>query len=143
MTADCLPIFFCDKSGEQVAIAHAGWRGLLEGVLQNTLSHFNDPGNVLIYLGPAISQQAFEVGEEVRSAFVAKYAGLDDYFISSVNEGKWMADLYQIARHLLRVEGVTHFYGGDRCTYTEANDFFSYRRDGVTGRMANLIWIKQ
>lgn len=143
MTADCLPAFFCDNNGEQVAMAHAGWRGLLDGVLQNTLSHFDDPSNVLVYLGPAISQQAFEVGEEVRSAFLAKYSGLEEYFIPSINESKWMADLYQIARHLMCAEGVMHFYGGDRCTYTETADFFSYRRDGVTGRMANLIWIKQ
>lgn len=145
MTADCLPVFFCDQQGQQVAIAHAGWRGLLNGVLQKTLAHFTSSDEVLLYLGPAISQQAFEVGEEVRKAFLNAYPllpELNDCFLPSPGQNqKWMADIYRIARIMMSASGVTHIYGGDRCTYTETSAFFSYRRDNLTGRMANLIWI--
>lgn len=143
MTADCLPVFFCDNSGTQVAVAHAGWRGLLAGVLQKTLLTFNDPNKVMVYLGPAISQQAFEVGEEVKAAFVRVDLSHDHHFINSDNSGKWMADIYGIARDILTNAGVSAIYGGDRCTYRETQDFFSYRRDGKTGRMANLIWLEK
>ena len=142
MTADCLPVFFCNQQGTQVAVAHAGWRGLLNGVLQNTLQTFVQPEQVLVYLGPAISQQAFEVGDEVRAAFVNVNQQLSDYFIASSHSYKWMADLYGMARFVLQQQGVVNIYGGDRCTYTE-DDFFSYRRDGVTGRMANAIWLNE
>lgn len=142
MTADCLPVFFCDQAGTQVAVAHAGWRGLLDGVLENTVSRFASPANVLAYLGPAISQAAFEVGAEVRGAFVEKDSACEVFFIPSQQGGKWMADLYGIARHRLSLAGVTQCYGGDRCTYTEPESFFSYRRDTITGRMANLIWLQ-
>ena len=146
MTADCLPVFFADSNGQQVAVAHAGWRGLLDGVLQNTLQYFQTPQSVLVYLGPAISQQAFEVGEEVKAAFVQKNPRLSQYFIPSLltpNAHRWMADLYGIARHLMTDAGVQSIYGGNRCTYTESEQFFSYRRDGVTGRMANIIWLEK
>jgi polyphenol oxidase len=142
MTADCLPVFFCDLAGTQVAVAHAGWRGLLEGVLQNTLAVFDEPKQVIAYLGPAISQQAFEVGNEVRAAFLAYSSTLNPFFIPSTQSSKWMADLYGIARSILQTQGVSAVYGGTRCTYSERDDFFSYRRDGVTGRMANLIWLE-
>lgn len=142
MTADCLPVFFCDKQGGQVAVAHAGWRGLLHGVLQQTVNSFDDTSHVLAYLGPAISQQAFEVGAEVRDAFLLKDPALQPYFISAEMPNKWMVDLYGIARTILTNTGVTAIYGGTHCTYTEADTFFSYRRDGITGRMASLIWIE-
>ena len=169
MTADCLPVFFCDTEGRQVAVAHAGWRGLHAGVLQQTLSQFNRPGrsssqtkssSIIAYLGPAISQAAFEVGEDVREAFLSlphdqlrrgrQYfkagrsldigSGINSPEMNKNNQ-KWMADLYGIAKDMLNNMGVSNIYGGERCTYTETDDFFSYRRDGLTGRMANLIWL--
>lgn len=142
MTADCLPVFFCDQQGKRVAIAHAGWRGLLGGVLQKTLAVFDDPLSVMVYLGPAISVQAFEVGDDVRMAFLCHNAAFNEYFEPSPNSQRWMGDLYAIAKHILNASGVTAIYGGDRCTYTEKSHFFSYRRDGATGRMANLIWLE-
>ena len=145
MTADCLPVFFCDTEGRQVAMGHAGWRGLLRGVLQQTLATFNKNNEVMVYLGPAISQQAFEIGSELRSAFLslpqAESIGLSKAFIRA-EESKWMADMYAIARCLLRYEGVEQIYGGNRCTYTEKDLFYSYRRDQTTGRIANLIWME-
>ncbi len=140
MTADCLPIFFCDAEGTKVAVAHAGWRGLAQGILQHTVLHFPEPQNILVYLGPAISQAAFEVGDDVRDAFLNINPLLGDCF-SEQSADKWLADLYDLARYLLMQLGVQNIYGGDRCTYNESKDFFSYRRDGVTGRMANMIWI--
>ncbi|MFT7222719.1 MAG: YfiH family protein [Cellvibrionaceae bacterium] len=147
MTADCLPVFFCDNYGHQVAIAHAGWRGLASGVLQVTLAEFPTPENVKVYFGPAISVRALEVGEEVRQSFLTipgvEQSVIEKNFHPAELPGKWMADLYSLARYLLQLCGVTQFYGGDRCTYSESDDFFSYRRDGKTGRMANLIWIER
>lgn len=154
MTADCLPVFLCDSLGQQVAVAHAGWRGLCNGVLQNTVNTFKPKQELMAYLGPAISQSAFEVGDEVRCAFLEKYPDLNinDYFISVEKtaaagkqhsaEIKWMGDLYGIAREILTAMGVKQIYGGDRCTFTEEDKFFSYRRNAKTGRMANLIWLE-
>ena len=144
MTADCLPVFFCDTNGDQVAIAHAGWRGLCAGILQRTLATFAAAESVMAYLGPAISQSAFEVGDDVRDSFIQQYPHLpmETHFIRSSLPQKWMADLYGIAKTLLNNMGVNDVYGGDRCTFSEARDFFSYRRDGKTGRMANLIWLE-
>ena len=140
MTADCLPVFFCDQTGSQVAVAHAGWRGLAAGVLQQTLQQFKAPASVMVYFGPAISQRAFEVGAEVRAAFIKQLPVLESCFIAKANN-KYMADLYNLARYLLREKGVNQFYGGGRCTYSEESAFYSYRRDGQTGRMVNLIWL--
>ena len=141
MTADCLPVLFCDRAGTVVAAAHAGWRGLLDGVLEATIASMDAPGNELIaYLGPAIGPLAFEVGEEVRSAFVT----VSDAAASSFRPGqggKWLADIYQLARQRLAAQGVAQVYGGNYCTVTDAAHFFSYRRDGQTGRMASLIWL--
>ena len=142
MTADCLPVFFCDQYGQQVAVAHAGWRGLYRGILQQTYQQFAQQKNMLAYLGPAISQRAFEVGGDVRDAFLSINGLLASHFTPTGEEGKWMADIYGLARYILQAMGVTRIYGGDRCTYTESDHFFSYRRDGVTGRMANLIWLE-
>jgi polyphenol oxidase len=142
LTADCLPVLFCDLAGTQVAAAHAGWRGLVDGVLEQTLAQFPDPTRVMAWLGPAIGPTAFEVGDEVRQAFVAKDAKADAAFMAVPNKtGKWLADLYQLARLRLNASGVSLVYGGGFCTYTNSQAFYSYRRDGQTGRMASCIWI--
>ncbi|MFT6387572.1 MAG: YfiH family protein [Cellvibrionaceae bacterium] len=154
MTADCLPIFFCDRAGQQVAVAHAGWRGLCGGVLHNTANAFAATQTLMAYLGPAISQSAFEVGGEVRSAFIAQYPHLnmEKHFVARRSDNaildnkdpvnKWMGDLYGIAKDMLKDLGVHDIYGGNRCTFTEERAFFSFRREGKTGRMANLIWLE-
>lgn len=142
MTADCLPVLFCDRMGRRIAAAHAGWRGLVDGVLTATLAHLDCPvGEVLAWLGPAIGPQAFEVGPEVRQAFLTQDSAADHCFQLSP-AGRWLADLYELARRQLRAAGVTAIYGGGWCTFSEADQFFSYRRDsGCTGRMATLIWL--
>ncbi|OGO75683.1 MAG: hypothetical protein A2203_09640, partial [Chromatiales bacterium RIFOXYA1_FULL_46_5] len=142
LTADCLPVLFCDAAGTQVAAAHAGWRGLVDGVLEQTLAQFTDPTTVMAWLGPAIGPTAFEVGDEVRLAFIEKDAKADAAFIAVPDKtGKWLADLYQLAALRLANAGVSQIYGGGFCTYTDAQGFYSYRRDGQTGRMASCIWI--
>ena len=142
LTADCLPVLFCDAAGTQVAAAHAGWRGLVDGVLEQSLAQFSDPTTVMAWLGPAIGPAAFEVGDEVRQAFIAKDAKADAAFISVPGKnGKWLADLYQLARLRLTAAGVNQIYGGGFCTYSDKERFYSYRRDGQTGRMASCIWI--
>ena len=143
MTADCLPVLFADSRGHQVAAAHAGWRGLLNGVLEATLDTFDDPADVRVWLGPAIGPQAFEVGPEVRSAFLARDAAADIAFQPSLQHSeRWLADLYRLATLRLQAAGVVAISGGDHCTHTEQDLFFSYRRDGRTGRMASLVWIE-
>ncbi len=140
MTADCLPVLFCNLAGTEVAAAHAGWRGLCEGVLEETVACFGDkPENILAWLGPAIGPQAFEVGPEVREAFMARDAAADSAFRPV--GGKYYTDIYQLARQRLARLGITRVYGGDRCTLSEKGDFFSYRRDRTTGRMASFIWL--
>ncbi|AEF53749.1 peptidoglycan editing factor PgeF [Marinomonas posidonica] len=141
LTADCLPVFFCDSKGHQVAVAHAGWRGLCAGILESTLAKFDDPEQVMAWLGPAIGPSAFEVGQEVYEAFCLKETSAHVAFKPSA-EGKWLADLYTLARQRLKAVGVEHVYGGDYCTYTDEERFFSYRRDGQTGRMASVVWIE-
>jgi len=141
MTADCLPVLFCDGEGTQVAAAHAGWRGLCDGVLEATLMHFASPAKVMAWLGPAIGPQHFEVGSEVRAAFVAKQAAAASCFVPTATAGKYLADIYQLARLRLQAAGVSAIYGGDTCTYANSQQFFSYRRDGQTGRQASLIWL--
>jgi polyphenol oxidase len=141
LTADCLPILLCDQAGSRVAAIHAGWRGLVEGVIESALSALDIPGpEVLAWLGPAIGPAAFEVGDEVRTAFVARNPGAASAFQSSLN-GRWQADLYALARQRLNSKMVGYIGGGEYCTVTNPTRFFSYRRDGVTGRMASLIWI--
>ncbi|MDX6041372.1 purine nucleoside phosphorylase YfiH [Scandinavium lactucae] len=140
MTADCLPVLFCNKAGTEVAAAHAGWRGLCDGVLEQTVAHFQDkPENILAWLGPAIGPQAFEVGPEVREAFMAKDTQADSAFRPAGE--KYFADIYQLARQRLANVGVKQVFGGERCTLSEKDDFFSYRRDRTTGRMASFIWL--
>ena len=141
MTADCLPVLFCDDAGTVVAAAHAGWRGLLAGVLENTVSAMEAPPKELMaWLGPAIGPRAFEVGDEVRTAFVAASSEAAPAFQAAAG-GKWLADIYRLARMRLAGQGVERIFGGNFCTVTEADRFFSYRRDGQTGRMASMIWL--
>ena len=146
MTADCLPVLFCDRSGTQIAAAHAGWRGLAAGVLENTIRQFEgDRGQILAWFGPAIGPQHFEVGAEVREIFLAAAAeqseAVEQAFASNpYRPGYYFANLYQLARLRLQRLGVDAIYGGDFCTYSDASRFFSYRRDGVTGRMVSLIY---
>lgn len=141
MTADCLPVFFCDRAGTRVAVAHAGWRGLCDGVLEATLGVFPSAGEVLAWMGPAIGPEAFEVGDEVRGAFLVRDAAAARSFLPSPNAGRWLADLYGLARLRLERAGVRHISGGGFCTYRDSARFFSYRREGRTGRMAAVIWL--
>ena len=140
LTADCLPVLFTTADGGELAAAHAGWRGLNAGVIEATVSEFSvSPGSLLVWLGPAISQTAFEVGSEVRAAFIANDAAAADCFVEN-QRGRWQADLYALARQRLARAGITQVFGGNFCTYTEPGRFFSYRRDGECGRMASFIY---
>ncbi len=142
MTADCLPVLFCNKQGTQVAAAHAGWRGLANGILESTIKAMNSPANKLMaWMGPAIGPAVFEVGDEVRDAFINHLPQAEQAF-TQTKQGHWLADLYELAKQRLAAQGVTAVYGGGECTYSDNVRFYSYRRDGKTGRMANLIWIE-
>ena len=144
-TADCLPVLFCDSGGRVVGAAHAGWRGLAHGVLQNTVMRMRAAGaeEILAWLGPAIGPQQFEVGIDVRDAFTERDAGMSIAFTPiAARPGKYLADIYLLARNTLASVGVTRVYGGGLCTVTDAGRFYSYRRDAITGRMASLIWLK-
>jgi len=147
MTADCLPILLCDEQGSVVGAAHAGWRGLCDGVIEATVQAMKVPAPTLMaWLGPAIGPAEFEVGDEVRAAFVAQQPQAAAAFVPIAfgvpgASGKWLADLYQLARLRLNALGVTRVYGGGLCTYSDAERFYSYRRDGVTGRMGSFIWL--
>ncbi|MEZ5672916.1 MAG: peptidoglycan editing factor PgeF [Thiotrichaceae bacterium] len=142
MTADCLPVLFCDKAGTRVAAAHAGWRGLVAGILEQTARTLNLPmDEILVWLGPGIGAQAFEVGDEVRDIFIAQLPESSQAFIPSRPQ-HWFADLYLLARQRLQQLGIQAIFGGNFCTYTESARFYSYRRDQVTGRMATLIWLE-
>ncbi len=140
MTADCLPVLFTSVSGKQVAAAHAGWRGLCGGILEATVAAFRcPPEEVIAWLGPAIGPGAFEVGPEVRTAFIAQNMS-DEGAFRPAGE-KYYADIWQLARGRLKRMGVRHISGGGLCTHSAGEQFFSFRRDGVTGRMASLIWL--
>jgi polyphenol oxidase len=141
LTADCLPVLFCSRSGDRVAAAHAGWRGLAAGVLDNTVGQLGLPGHELIaWLGPAISQQAYEVGDDVRVPFLGRDSNAASAFRQNAR-GRWQCDLYELAHQNLLRLGIHEIYGGDYCTHTNEDHFFSHRRDGQCGRMATLIWI--
>jgi len=141
MVADCLPVLLTDRAGSVVASAHAGWRGLAAGVLENTVQAMGTaPGELLAYLGPAIGPSAFEVGADVREAFLAGSAGAASAFVVH-KPGKWLADLFALARQRLVAAGVNRIHGGRLCTFSDSRRFFSHRRDKVTGRMAALIWL--
>ncbi|MCR4303772.1 MAG: peptidoglycan editing factor PgeF [Gallionella sp.] len=163
MTADCLPVLLCDAQGSVVGAAHAGWKGLAAGVIEATVQAMNvAPHNLMAWLGPAISQQAFEVGDEVRTLFVDAHPQAAAAFTLSPSRGegvdsflpfgervpvraregvKYMADIYALARLRLNALGITQIYGGEYCTYCDSESFFSYRRDGATGRMGTFIWL--
>lgn len=143
MTADCLPVLLCDELGSVVASAHAGWRGLAGGVLERTVEAMAvDPQSVLAWMGPAIGPEVFEVGDEVKAAFVARVSDAQEAFRPSPG-GRWLADIYQLARQRLALAGVQQVFGGGMCTYTDSERFFSYRRENQTGRMASLIWLAE
>lgn len=142
LTADCLPVLFCDRAGSRVAAAHAGWRGLAAGVLEATLAALAVPAEeILVWLGPAIGPRSFEVGPEVRDAMLATHPEAAQSFRASTRAGHFLADLYQLARLRLAASGVTAVYGGGFCTYQDSR-FYSYRRQARTGRFASLIWIE-
>ena len=138
MTADCLPLLVCSADGWQVAAIHAGWRGLLAGVIGNTVAAMQQH-NLLVWLGPAIGPDCFEVGAEVRDAFLEKSAAYRPAF-KEQGGGKCLADIYLLAKIELAALGISRVYGGTHCTVTEHERFYSYRRDAQTGRMATLIW---
>ena len=138
LTADCLPILICNESGTKVAAIHAGWRGLLSGIIENTIKVLND-SDLLAWLGPAIGPNHFEVGKEIQVAFCKK-AGLFSNAFRIQNNNKWLMDIYQLSRIILAERGVKKVFGGEFCTVSEKDRFFSYRRDHKTGRMATLIW---
>lgn len=149
MTADCLPLLVCDREGREVAAIHAGWRGLLGGVIENSVARFNaSTDDLMVWLGPAISQPHFEVGAEVRSAFIAasdidQQPLVDAAFAPhSQQVNQYFANLYALARLRLQALGVSAIYGGDYCTFADAERFYSYRREPQTGRMASLIYLK-
>nr|WP_218178219.1 peptidoglycan editing factor PgeF [Pseudomonas gingeri] len=142
MTADCLPALFCDRAGTRVAAAHAGWRGLAAGVLEATADSLDVPASeILVWLGPAIGPEAFEVGAEVREAFVSGHPQASDAFVPSRNAGRFMADIYALARLRLAARGITAVHGGGFCTVSDPR-FYSYRRSPRTGRFASLIWLE-
>lgn len=141
-TADCLPVLFCCKTQPKVAAAHAGWRGLSAGVLEQTLASLNvNPQEIMAWLGPAIGPAAFQVGTEVREAFVSQHASAAAGFVADGE--RWLADIYALARIRLAACGVNEIYGGGHCTFREDDLFFSYRRDKTTGRQASMIWIDE
>ncbi|NHB92481.1 purine nucleoside phosphorylase YfiH [Photorhabdus cinerea] len=140
MTADCLPVLFCSSDGDEIAAAHAGWRGLCAGVLENTIRQFKaKPDQIQAWLGPAISAKEFEVGNEVMDAFVVQNSDLSKAFVHFGE--KYLADIYLLAKLKLQSIGVKAIFGGAECTVNNKEKFFSYRRDGITGRMATLIWL--
>ena len=143
LTADCLPVVFAARAGSEVAAAHAGWRGLAAGVLEVTLSAMKTaPRDVIAWLGPAAGPQAYEIGAEVRDAFVGGDADAEAAF-TATRPGHWKVDLYALARRRLAAAGMApaDIHGGDRCTIREADAFFSHRRDGIGGRIATLAWL--
>ena len=145
MTADCVPILLCNRSGTEVAAVHAGWRGLLDGIVQTTIAKMQSPANELMaWIGPAISQPKFEVGDEIRQAFIDKYVQQQDAihrrFISN-RPSHWLCDLPGIAGDSLKHLGVAAVTQSNLCSYSNEIDYFSYRRQAITGRMASLIWI--
>lgn len=142
LSADCLPIFVCNRAGTEIALLHGGWRGLAGGIIEEGLRRFHAAAaELLVWLGPAIGPRAYEVGEELREIFVAHDAGATEVFRAAA-PGKWHMDLYAAARQRLAAAGVRAIYGGEYCTSTQSDIFFSHRRDRVAGRMASLIWLE-
>ncbi len=143
MTADCLPVLVTDRQGSCVAAIHAGWRGLCDGIIEETIKKLSvDPASLLVWLGPAIGPDVYEIGEEVYDAYTRDNDSAKEAF-NPVSEKHWLFDIYKAAKLRLHKLGVTEIYGGSHCTLTEEEKFFSYRRDNVTGRMASMIWIEE
>lgn len=141
MTADCLPILLCDKKGQYVAAIHAGWRGLADGIIESTIAQAPcDPKEIMAWLGPAIGPKSFEAGDDVRNIFLSQNPA-DESGFSILGNSKWLVDMYHIARQRLNAVGVSNIYGEVECTVLNPERFFSFRREGITGRMASLIWI--
>lgn len=141
LTADCLPVLFATKNGSEIAAAHAGWRGLAAGVLEATVAAMRSaPENILAWLGPAAGPAHYEIGEEVRAVFVDPDPAAATCFVAT-RPGHWLVDLYALARRRLAAAGVTAVSGGDLCTISDPQRFYSWRRDGRTGRMASLVWL--
>ncbi len=141
MTADCLPVLFCNRQGTTVAAAHAGWRGLADGVLEAAVEQAGlIPDDTLVWLGPGIGAAVYEVGEEVKQVFVQQPMHNESAFVPN-GPGKVLMDMYALARQRLNMMGIRSIYGGEHCSYRQPEQFYSYRRDGQTGRMASLIWI--
>jgi hypothetical protein len=142
MTADCLPVLLCDVTGTQVAAVHAGWQGLANGIIGKAVAQFDVPSQVMAWLGPAIGPKAFEVGVDVLDAFGVDPSAVSTEFMPvSGNPNKWLGNLYAIARAQLDQLGVTQIYGGQYCTVSDPQNFYSHRRDPTSGRMASLIWL--
>jgi YfiH family protein len=142
LTADCLPVLLCDRAGKRIGAAHAGWRGLLDGVVPAAVEALGvAPRDVRAWLGPAIGPAAYEVGADVRDAFVAREPAADRHFVANAR-GRWQADLYGLARASLARAGVANVAGGGFCTFTERTRFFSHRREAPCGRIATLIWLE-
>lgn len=141
-TADCLPILICDSDATVVAGIHAGWKGIAQGIIENTLNTINvDPKKILVWFGPAIGPNKFEVGEDVRGIFLKHDSAAQTAFLPGTSPNKWLANIYSLAKLRFLAKGVTAIYGGEYCTFTQKDLFFSYRRDNhVTGHMASLIW---
>ena len=151
MTADCMPLFLCSRDGSKVAVVHAGWRGMADGIIERAVELFEQPAsNIVAWAGPTIGPQHFEIGDEVRqhlagpdSAYTRSINAIDSSnSINSSNKGKWLADLYALAGFRLAQIGVTEFGYDNVCTYADQQRFFSYRRDNLTGRMASIIYLK-
>jgi YfiH family protein len=143
LTADCLPLLICDSQGTQVAAVHAGWRGLAQGIVPATVEKLRaDPKNLLVWLGPAIGPEAFEVKDDVRDMFLHAKSGKAEHF-KETSQGVYLADMYAMARFQLNNCGVEQVFGGDFCTYNDPERFFSYRRNNTTGRMASVIWLSK
>lgn len=143
LTADCLPVLLCNDSGTVVAAVHAGWRSLAGGIIEAAIGKMDCPGQqIMAWLGPAIGPEHFEVGEEVRAAFVAEHSLAGEAFVPGEKEGKWLGDLCALARQRLSRLGVHRVYGGHWCTVRDQELFFSYRREGNTGRMGSFIWLQ-
>ena len=143
LTADCLPVFVCDEAGEQVAVLHAGWRGLATGIIEQGIATMHSPvSRLLVWLGPAIGAQVFTVGDEVRQVFIENDKATEVAF-RQIGPGKWLADIYQLARLRLQSLGIQAISGGGYCTYTDDDRFYSFRRNPMCGRMASLIWLDE
>ncbi|MDR1012406.1 MAG: peptidoglycan editing factor PgeF [Coxiellaceae bacterium] len=143
MTADCVPILICDIQGKIVAAIHAGWRGIVEGIITNTIKNMNiNPSQLIAWLGPAIGPRAFKVTQEIYDIFTAQIPNNRLAFAKC--ENGYLVNIYSLATNQLKHDGVTKIYGGEYCTFTQKNLFYSYRRDGEkSGRMASLIWLNQ